>query len=844
MTTPNRAERRKAAAEQRKTPEQPPPSTPQGSNVPFQLASVFLKMIDRARECWEFRTFDDVVLENGSTRKDAVLTRRLSGSIGQAFMPLKRLNAAGAGVFVTINKTDGKGVKTENVTGVQAFFVDTDGADLLPLLVLRPHIAVQSSPGRWHIYWLVADCELSQFKPIQSAIAAKFGTDKSVCDLPRVMRLPGFFHNKHEAFLMTLLPQHMDPRRAPYSVQEVVAGLQLQTHASKSKATSGTSPLGEASEHIRGSELGTNTVSSGPPQPVEVMRAALQYLVAQNYFEHRKEDETDDDGNLVKVGWIKCGMALKAAYGDKIGFELWSVVHRDDEARRDAVEQWKSFAAEVQPGHIRIGTIIKAAKDAGFAFGPGTQSGSVDPTTIACEQFTGQGADVWNGKKFAEMFRSKLLHIHETGEMLLFSPEQGWVSAPPGEVDRAAKKVLRTLRDEAAERYKVAKPDDPVVKRMMAHIHYTSIAKNLRAMIEMAKSEPGMTVPATDFDANPLLLGVQNGVLDLRRGKLLSPSPEILVSKRCNVSYDPEAECRAFLKYLKEVQPDLNIRAFLLRFAGYCLTGAVGQKVFLVLTGIGDNGKTVFVELLNWLLGSYASKIETEMLMTHQRNPQSHSADIVKLKGLRFVYANETSEGKRLDDARIKDLTGGDTLTGRAPYGRAAINFAPTHKLIISGNHKPEITDNSSGMWSRVGLVPFDVVIPLLQRDRYFLSKLQAEGAGILNWFLRGYATYRDHGLLIPPEIIAATQAYREDQDIIGEWKSEHCNVGPGCKCAKSDAYQAYRSWAQKNGHGVLSQKRFTRRLKGVDVQDSPDKRSFDGIELNQEGRLAAIRNL
>jgi putative DNA primase/helicase len=106
------------------------------------------------------------------------------------------------------------------------------------------------------------------------------------------------------------------------------------------------------------------------------------------------------------------------------------------------------------------------------------------------------------------------------------------------------------------------------MKRLMAHVERSSKAPSLRAMIEMAKSEAGMTVPASGFDANPLLLGVQNGVLDLARGKLLLPSPEILVSKRCNVCYDPQAKCPRFLSYLEEVQPDAKVRAFLQRFTG------------------------------------------------------------------------------------------------------------------------------------------------------------------------------------------------------------------------------------------------------------------------------------
>lgn len=139
--------------------------------------------------------------------------------------------------------------------------------------------------------------------------------------------------------------------------------------------------------------------------------------------------------------------------------------------------------------------------------------------------------------------------------------------------------------------------------------------------------------------------------------------------------------------------------------------------MFAFIHGLGANGQSVFIELMAWMLGDYAHKISTEMLMHHQRNPQGPSPDIVSLRGRRFVYANETEEDGRLAEARIKDLTGGDTLTGRVPHGKADITFRPTHKLFIVGNHKPEITDNSFGMWRRVALAPFEQTIPEASRD-------------------------------------------------------------------------------------------------------------------------------
>ena len=255
-------------------------------------------------------------------------------------------------------------------------------------------------------------------------------------------------------------------------------------------------------------------------------------------------------------------------------------------------------------------------------------------------------------------------------------------------------------------------------------------------MIEMAKSEPGMTVRLSDFDDDPMLLGVANGVLDLRTGKLLPMSPDVLVSKRCNVAYDPAATCPRFVQFLKEVQPEKEMADFLLRLMGYCLTGDVSKQVFGFFYGHGANGKSVFIELMAWLLGDYARKIATDMLMHHQRNPQGPSPDIVSLKGLRLAFANETEEGRRLAEARVKDLTGGDTLTGRVPYGKADIAFRPTHKLFVVGNHKPEITDTSLGMWRRVRLIPFDQTIAEAKRDPKLLETLKGEGAGILNVLL------------------------------------------------------------------------------------------------------------
>jgi len=455
------------------------------------------------------------------------------------------------------------------------------------------------------------------------------------------------------------------------------------------------------------------------------------------------------------------------------------------------------------------------------------------------ERFDWTGADVENGRRLANAIRGSILVVPEAGNELVFDQNTGWLYAPPGAMDSAAKAIRDQMHDEAIKLYK-ASPDSPVTKRAIAEVTRVSKAVNIRAMIQMAASEPGMTRSLNEFDANPMQLGVTNGVLDLERLVLLPTSPNLLVTKRCNVAYDPAATCPEWEKFLIDVQPDAAVREFLQRWVGYCLTGLVREQKFIFPHGGGANGKSVFVEAIAWLMGDYARKVATEMFMQHQRNPQGPSPDIVSLKGMRFVYANETEEGRKLADARIKDLTGGDTLTGRVPYAKTDITFAPTHKLALVGNHKPEISDTSQGMWRRVCLVPFDVTVPESQRDGKLLEKLKHEGPGMLNWGLRGLRKYLTDGLAIPKRIEVATTAYRDEQDIVRQWVSERCMEGPDLKMKKDEAYHSYRSWCESNGHRPMAKGRFTRRLGACNYQLLPDKRTIGGIALKQADAATA----
>lgn len=492
----------------------------------------------------------------------------------------------------------------------------------------------------------------------------------------------------------------------------------------------------------------------------------------------------------------------------------------------DPAEFDKLWSSIKPGGGIGPGTLFHEAKNAGW----------IDPSVVATA--SKDVKDIRNGRDFAHANRGRLLFIHETGDVLKFTPN-GWVQANIGEADNAAKAVVAGLANKAAELLKQAH-DCTEGKDQLKQAQYSSTLPRLQAMIELAKSEPGMSARLSAFDADPWALGVQNGVLNLRKGQLLPVTPATLVSKRASVIYDPGAGCPLFDRFLASVQPDPDVRRLLKQLAGIWLSGLSNLQKLTFFYGLGANGKTTFIELMAWLLGDYSNRIATEMLMQHQRSPQGPSPDIVALKGRRLIYCNEVEEGRRLADARVKELTGGDMLSGRTLYAKEAVTFQPSHNLVMVGNHMPEVRDTSHGMWRRMLLIHFNQVIPTNAQDPNLLDKLKSEGPGILNWALSGLSDYRKNDLCIPAIISAATDAYRDDQDIVGEWITDHCIVTAGALTSKDTIYKAYRAWAIAHGHKPLAQSRLTRKLSERGHTRDAGKRNVTGLDLNDDGFKAA----
>ncbi|HAT52710.1 MAG TPA: hypothetical protein DCS80_05485, partial [Betaproteobacteria bacterium] len=289
--------------------------------------------------------------------------------------------------------------------------------------------------------------------------------------------------------------------------------------------------------------------------------------------------------------------------------------------------------------------------------------------------------DIRNGERFREHFCGTLCFVRDTGDVLNFDAVKGWTRGNSDLPMQAAKEVVAKMTEACA----VAMRDGKGTTLMLSDIKRSSSRRALEDMIKLARSESGMSVALSALDNNPYLLGVQNGVVDLKKGTLLSPDPNLLVTKYCNIGFDSEAKCPQFCAFLEQVVPIKEQRDFLVIVLGYFLTGLSTEQLWFFFHGVGSNGKSVLITLLENLMGDYATKIPTEMLMQHNRSSAGAAPDLLLLQGKRLVFCNETKEGQRLDDARLKDLTGNDTIIGRPLYSNNHISFSPTHKLVVVG---------------------------------------------------------------------------------------------------------------------------------------------------------------
>ena len=281
-------------------------------------------------------------------------------------------------------------------------------------------------------------------------------------------------------------------------------------------------------------------------------------------------------------------------------------------------------------------------------------------------------------------------------------------------------------------------------------------------------AQPWLACKAEAFDQEHMIFAAKDTWVDLRTGDRLYPIANKKISLNSDVAFDPTAKCPTFLKFLDEICcRNSELAAFIQRAIGYTLTGSTEEQCFFILNGNGANGKSTFINIISKLLGRYAKAAPEHTFLAGQRSGVGD--DLIYLAGSRFISVAELDHGQSLAEAKIKRITGGDQITGRALYG---VNQEQRMigKIFLATNNLPNVKGRDHGIYRRFQIIPFDRTFEVYEQDGKLFEKLEAELSGILNWAIEGCLDWQEHGLQSPKIVADQLEHYIRDTDTVRKY--------------------------------------------------------------------------
>jgi putative DNA primase/helicase len=439
--------------------------------------------------------------------------------------------------------------------------------------------------------------------------------------------------------------------------------------------------------------------------------------------------------------------------------------------------------------------------------------------------------DAGNAELFARVYQGKVKFDHKRQRWMIFGGHF-WREDTSMQAQEMALKIAN-LRVSAALNIADQEQSDTALSGARKCQSLT----RLRAMLELAKSNL-LIADYGDWDTNPFLLGVPNGVVDLRTATLRVGIPEDRITFNTGVEYDPNATAPNWEKFLLSTfGGDEELLGYVHRAFGYSLTGSTDEQVIFLPFGSGANGKSTLIDALKGVAGEYGYNLPFTSFDI--KNRSSIPSDIAALPGRRFVTAVEAPEGISLDEAKIKSLTGGDLITARDLYGKWE-TFRPMAKIWLVVNHLPLVSDDSAGMRRRLVVIPFDQDFSQ-NGDPKLGEKLREEAKGILAWLIKGAMLWNLEGLGTSARIDEATSQFKSDIDFFGRFLDEKTVDDPDGSVPAKDLREAYQDWARDNGERDLSAQILAARLKSRGFKNSRDNSSqrnriWTGLRLKNPG--------
>ncbi len=366
--------------------------------------------------------------------------------------------------------------------------------------------------------------------------------------------------------------------------------------------------------------------------------------------------------------------------------------------------------------------------------------------------------------------------------------------------------------------------------------------RRIDAMLGLASCDARFTVAATSLDTDHWLLGVDNGVVDLRTGQLRQAGRDEYVTKRSPVRFNPEAKAPRFAQFITEItsepargraRPRPQLAAYLVRALGYSLTGSTVEHKMFMAIGAGSNGKNVLLDLMQRVLGPYCTTMPVEALMASRYDADSERATPAarRLAGARMAVSSESKDGQRLDVTMVKKHTGGGNMSARGLHENG-VEFEISHKLWLMTNNVPTLDHLDDALRGRLHLIPFsmswnrpghsepDKTLP--DGDKDLPAKLNAELEGILAMLIDGARQYHLQGLEPPDEVARMTSDYFKSQDPFRQWLDTQTKCSPKNGRLASVLHQDFQGWCVEEGYmeaDKTTQIAFSRKLKSAGIE-------------------------
>jgi putative DNA primase/helicase len=404
-------------------------------------------------------------------------------------------------------------------------------------------------------------------------------------------------------------------------------------------------------------------------------------------------------------------------------------------------------------------------------------------------------------RRFIKVHSGELRYVPEWKRWLVWDSKR-WAHDTTGQAQRRMKSIARRVTAEV-----LASGSDEEFKATRRG--ETSAA--VSGALTLASTEIEVVVSHEQLDTDPYLLNCANGTVDLRTGEKRDHDPADLITKLARGAYDPKASGSNFAAFLEKVQPAESMRAYLARLTGHGLIGRVIEHILPIFHGEGANGKSTYINAVEYALGDYAAPADPELLTA--RTFDAHPTGTADLFGVRLAILHETDRGRRLAEGTVKRLTGGDAIKARR-MREDFWSFDPSHTFFMLTNHKPLISGTDEGIWRRIRLVPWNFVVPADQRDEHLGDKLALEADYVLTWLVKGCAEWRQKGLVDPEAVTKATEAYKTDSDAVGRFLDECCTKQQtGVGVGSTELFRAWEKWCAGESEEPGSHKAFSTEL-------------------------------